>query len=306
MAGLCPEWSFRHIEYVAPNSWPVSRLQAALIAVLILAVLPSRSAAQGPSAPGLPPPAATPPLAAGEPGWRQDFEGPTTSWIEAGGDAQYSLVAHQRVRGEAHSGQGSEWLQVVGQGGSTVLVAHDIGRPWVIDDLRSSVWIYADRPGIQFCAEVALPRTLHPRSGKPLTTNVFGTAYTMAGRWQQLEIVDFPRKLADQVRILRSQLAMNVDGREAYVSRVLLNVYGGPGVTNVWIDDLEVFGHVPSVMTIPAGRLACRAVFSDRRLAAAAQCELPAARRSPTASAARRQAGRLGLEDQRVSDLSPL
>ena len=58
---------------------------------------------------------------------------------------------------------------------------------------------------------------------------------------------------------------MNVDGREAYVSRVLLNIYGGPGVTNVWTDDLEVFGHVPSVMNVcrprqpsPACRLRLR------------------------------------------------
>ena len=27
---------------------------------------------------------------------------------------------------------------------------------------------------------------------------------------------------------------------------MLLNVYGGPGTTNVWIDDLEVAGHVAS------------------------------------------------------------
>ena len=193
---------------------------------------PSGTAAQGLPAPG-------------QPSWRQDFEGPTTSWIDAGGDAQYSIVAHQRVRGGAHGGQGCEWLQVVGQGGSTVLVAHDIGRPWVIDELRPAIWIYADRPGIQFLAEVALPRTIDPRTKKPLTTKIFGTAYSTVGRWQQLEIVEFPRMLARQVRVLRSQFSMNVDSREAYVSRVLLNIYGGPGVTNVWTDDLEVFGHVP-------------------------------------------------------------
>ena len=224
------------------------RFQAALIALLILLTLPRHTAAQG-----LATPAARGPVAVGQPAWRQDFEGPTTSWTEAGGDAQYSLVAHQRVRGgagypRAGGGQGCEWLQVVGQGGSTVLVAHDIGRPWVIDELRPTIWIYADRPGIQFFAEVTLPRTLDPRTKQPLTTNIFGAAYTTAGRWQQLEIVNFPRILAGQVRILRSQLAMNVDPREAYVSRALLNIYGGPGVTNVWTDDLEVFGHVPSVM----------------------------------------------------------
>ena len=249
---------------------PCRVFQAALIALLILAALPSHSAARACRAGTFAAPAAVldslrrphagplagrrhrqprsaDPLPQGSRPGEQDFEGPTTSWTEAGGDAQYSLVAHQRVRGGAHGGQGCEWLQVVGQGGSTVLVAHDIGRPWVIDELRPSIWIYADRPGIQFFAEVTLPRTLDPRAAKPLTTNVFGTAYTTAGRWQQLEIVDFPRMVARQVRILRSQLAINVDGREAFVSRVLLNIYGGPGVTNVWTDDLEVFGHVPSV-----------------------------------------------------------
>ena len=90
-------------------------------------------------------------------------------------------------------------------------------------------------------------RPASQRTDHPLTTSVFGTAYTTPGRWQQLEIVNFPRILAGQVRILRSQLGhYDVDAREAYVSRVLLNIYGGPGVTNVWTDDLEVFGHVPS------------------------------------------------------------
>ena len=36
-----------------------------------------------------------------------------------------------------------------------------------------------------------------------------------------------------------------VDDRGAYVDALLLNIYGGPGTTNVWIDDLAVAGHVP-------------------------------------------------------------
>ena len=53
-----------------------------------------------------------------------------------------------------------------------------------------------------------------------------------------------PRLLARQIRSLHNQLGPNVDGREAYVDAVLLNVYGGPGVTNVWIDDLDIAGYV--------------------------------------------------------------
>ena len=125
-----------------------------------------------------------------------------------------------------------------------MFVAHDIGRPSVIDELRLAVWVCADRPGIQFSAEVTLPRTIDPRTTKPLTTNVLGASYTAVGRWQQLVVADFTRAVTRQVRVLRSQLAMDLDAREAYVSRVLLNIYGGPGVTNVWTDDLEVFGYV--------------------------------------------------------------
>ena len=210
----------------------VSRLPIALV-LLLTAATPSRSAAQVASAPG---------LAA----WRQDFEGPANSWIESGGDAAYTVVAHQRVTGGAHGGQGCEWIQVAAQAGSKVYFAHDIGRPGVIDELRPALWVNSDRPGMQFLAEITLPRTRDPRTGKPLTTYISGSNYTTPGRWQQLEITDFPRALQHQVFVLRSQLSLNVDSHEAFVSRVLLNVYGGPGVTNVWTDDLEVSGHVPS------------------------------------------------------------
>jgi hypothetical protein len=210
----------------------VSRLL--IVAVLLLtAANPSRSAAQATAAPG-------------QAAWRQDFEGPVNSWSDAGGDAAYTVVAHQRVRGGAHGGQGSEWIQVAAQTGSKVYFAHEIGRPWVIEELRPTLWVYADRPGLDFLAEVTLPRTRDPRTGKSLTTYVPGSAYTTPGRWQQLAITDFTRALLHQVHILRSQLSLNVDSREAFVSRVLLNVYGGAGVTNVWTDDLEVYGHVPS------------------------------------------------------------
>ncbi len=209
----------------------VSRLPIAL-ALLLAAAMPSRAAAQAIAAPG-------------QAAWKQDFEGPANSWSESGGDAAYTLVAHQRVRGGAHGGQGCEWIQITAQGGSTIYFSHDVGRPSVIEELRPALWVNSDRPGIQFLAEVTLPRTRDPRTGKPLTTYISGSTYTTPNRWQQLEITGIPRALQHQVFILRSQLSMNIDSHEAFVSRVLLNVYCGPVVTNVWTDDLEVVGHVP-------------------------------------------------------------
>jgi hypothetical protein len=183
--------------------------------------------------------------------WHEDFEGPTPSWQTAGGNAQANVQQHQRVAGMAHGGRGCEWFQISAQRGTAVYVAHDVGRPWVIEELRPSAWVKSDRGGLQFLAEVTLPRTSDPRTGQPLTTLLFGSTYTDIGRWQQLGIDAIPRLLARQVQMLRSQLTTDVDPHEAYVSRVLLNVYGGPGVTNVWIDDLEVSGHVGSAPAAP-------------------------------------------------------
>ncbi len=176
-------------------------------------------------------------------GWYEGFEGPQPSWQDAGGDAQYRVLQHQRLQQNAHTGAGCEWLQLEGDGGTYVYFAHDVGRPRVIDELAPSVWIKADRPNLHFAVRVVLPRTADPRSGRPVATILAGPVYTDVGRWQQLRLGGIFTLLTRQTRILRMQLGPQVDEREAYVDAVLLNVYGGPGKTNVWIDDLAVAGH---------------------------------------------------------------
>ena len=49
--------------------------------------------------------------------------------------------------------------------------------------------------------------------------------------------------------MLRAEYGPQVDPREAFVDSVLINAYGGPGVTNAWIDDLEVAGVVVANVT---------------------------------------------------------
>jgi hypothetical protein len=180
----------------------------------------------------------------GQTAWYEGFESAEISWRDAGGDAQYRILDHRRVQNEAHTGKGCEWLRVSGNGGSYVHIAHDVGRPIVIDELMPSLWIKSDRSGLQLLARLVLPRTIDSKTGRPVSTIVAGTSYTDAGRWQELRITDMPRLLARQIRFLHNQLGPKVDGREAYIDAVLLNVYGGPGVTSVWIDDLDVAGFV--------------------------------------------------------------
>ena len=218
----------------------VLRPSASLSVSLLLALFPFGAAARAQTA------------------WYEGFEGPRTSWRDAGGDARYQIQDHRRVRGEAHTGEGCEKVTLVGLGGTRAYIAHDVGRPRVIDDLLPTVWVRSDRPGVQFAARVVLPRNTDPRTGRALTTFVTGSSYNQVGRWQQLRIDGVSRLLARQVPALRSELGPQIEPGGAYLDRVLLNVYGGQGATTVWIDDLDIGGyveasHAPGVTPLAKG-----------------------------------------------------
>ena len=173
-----------------------------------------------------------------------DFEGPQVTWQTGDADVRYQTLRHQRVAGDAHSGQGSELIQIAGGAGSFVYFSHDIGSARIVAEFAPRVWIKSDRPGIQLLAHVVLPHTADPRTGKPAAVLLRGTSYTATGAWQMLQMTDTPLLLTRQLRVLQAEMKSQVDGREAYVDQLLLNVYGGPGETTVDIDDLEIAGMV--------------------------------------------------------------
>ncbi|MFZ5832283.1 MAG: hypothetical protein ACOY3P_19530 [Planctomycetota bacterium] len=175
--------------------------------------------------------------------WYEGFEGPNVSWTLAGADIQPRILAHNRVSGQGLTGQSAELFQFEADGGRVLHFGHDAGKPRVIEDLRITLQVRSDRPGLQLAAKVILPHTEDPRTGRPIATMLVGSTYTNAGRWQQLALEDTPRLLQRQVWTLRAQLRDPVDERGAYVEQVLLTVYPGPGATTLWIDDLDIAGH---------------------------------------------------------------
>jgi hypothetical protein len=177
---------------------------------------------------------------------QDDFETPEASWHPGDADASYRVESHQRITADPHSGRASELVQINAGTGTYVYFTHEMGTARIVAELSPSVWVKANRPGIQLLARVILPHTTDPRTGKPMATLIAGTSYSGAGSWQQLRIDDTPQLLSRQVRVLRVQLGPQVDGREAYIDQLVLNVFGGPGQTIVNVDDLEVNGIVPS------------------------------------------------------------
>ncbi len=175
---------------------------------------------------------------------RDDFESPETILRAAGGDVRYQVTTHSRVELSPHSGRRSEQLSINCGGGTAVYYSYPIRPARVIGELSAGLWVRADRPGLQIALRVVLPRSLHPETGQPLTTLLRGGDYRQVGSWQLLRVENLPRALEWQVRVLRSQFGPQVDGREAYVDLVLVNVFAGAGATNVWFDDLEIIGAI--------------------------------------------------------------
>lgn len=175
---------------------------------------------------------------------RDDFEGPDAAWRVVGGDAPHRVDAHSRVSGGAHSGDGCEQLRIAAGHGTYLHLGYDLGRAPVIDELVARLWIRSDRPALQLIARVVLPRTIEAGTGRPRTVLVRGSSYTQIGQWQQLRIERIPKLLQEQARVLRADRGAKIDIGEAFVDRLLLNVYGGNGITQLAIDDLEVSGCV--------------------------------------------------------------
>ena len=90
-------------------------------------------------------------------------------------------------------------------------------------------------------ARVVLPHEPNPaRIEESLTVLIRGDAYNQAGRWQRLDLSRPTKLLRDQQPLLRDQLKHDVNFADAYVDRLVLNVNGGPGDNQVWIDNLEI------------------------------------------------------------------
>ena len=104
-----------------------------------------------------------------------------------------------------------------------------------------------------------MPRANDPQTGRPFRLLIPGPSYDEPGLWQKLSLSKTPQLLERQVRVLRAKMTASqpVDTRGAYLESLVLNIFGGPGTTQVWIDQIEIDGSVPpaAVERVPGGGL---------------------------------------------------
>lgn len=197
---------------------------------------------------------------------RHGFEGRDLAWMRGTADASYRETGHQLTDATAHTGQRSETIQLIAEQGHAIHYVYQVGRAPVNDDLSLSLWLKANRPGAQLLARVVLPRERDPRDLEaPLTVLIRGDIYQQVSRWQRLEIRRPGRLAREQHQLLRASLQRDVDFGEAYVDQLWLNVYSGPGFTEVWIDDLEAGPVLPGDPSRPSSRSVAEAPASGPR-----------------------------------------
>jgi hypothetical protein len=173
---------------------------------------------------------------------RNGFESSTPTWIKGRADVTYEENAHTMTDQGPHDGQRCEYIQITSpQEGKFAYYQYPVGKAPVGDELNAGVWIKANRPGVQILARVVLPQERDPNDlDNRLTTLIRGDVYKLVGRWQRLEIGRTVALTKQQQQLMQNQLGRPLNFAGAYVDMLLLNVYGGRGMTEVWIDDLEV------------------------------------------------------------------
>jgi hypothetical protein len=173
---------------------------------------------------------------------RNGFESSTTTWVKGRADVTYEENAHTMTDQGPHDGQRCEYIQITSpQDGKFAYYQYPVGKAPVCEELNAGVWIKANRPGIQLLARIVLPQERDPNDlDNRLTTLIRGDIYKLVGRWQRLEIGRTVILAKQQQQLMQNQLGRPLNFNGAYVDQLVLNVYGGRGMTEVWIDDLEI------------------------------------------------------------------
>lgn len=172
---------------------------------------------------------------------RDSFEQGTIAWRSGLADAPYKELYHNLDDKIAHTGQRSEQIRIAAQPGTHIYYWYGLPQAEIVDDLKVSVWLRANRPGLKLAARVVLPRERNAKNlDQPVTLLLTGDTYGQTGEWQQLWLREPRKDLASQAMLLSGEVNHKVNTDGAYLDQLQLNLYSGPGEILAWIDDVEV------------------------------------------------------------------
>ncbi len=178
--------------------------------------------------------------------WMDDHETPQPHWVGGGGGIPHKIISRQRTAETAFTGRFSEKVTLeAGEipNGKQLFLAYSMNPVLVSSELFVTLGVKSSRSGIQLLARVVLPYVPDPQTGRAMTVMVHGGRYSTPDRWQKLRLDGVSTILAQEVSRLRQAgdgADSRLDTRGAYIDYILLNVWAGRGVYDVFIDSLEI------------------------------------------------------------------
>lgn len=184
--------------------------------------------------------------------FHDDFESKAPTWRQEQSDATIELRGHERSARGAHDGRISERFEFRAGAGSFFYYSYPLPvKIPIVDALTASLYVRSNQPGVQLLGRVILPADVDPATGEPAFVMVASNVFDAPDRWRRLELVDFPEAVERQARILRSSTNRPIKLDGAYLEKLVVNVYGGPGPTEVFLDDLSVSPAPPAPADAP-------------------------------------------------------
>jgi hypothetical protein len=174
--------------------------------------------------------------------FHEGFEGTDPLWVRGMADANFKETVHRITDEHFHLGQHSEQIQFEAETGTQIFYYFDTPRTPVAEDTVASIRLKSpNKMGMVLVGRVILPREHNPNNPQePLAVMIQSEPYDLIDKWEKLQLAAPAKLLRDQQARLQLDTKRAIDITDAYIDRLMVNVYGGPGLTDVFIDDLEI------------------------------------------------------------------
>jgi uncharacterized protein (TIGR03067 family) len=175
------------------------------------------------------------------------FDGRSPALVRGAANVRAEEKEHDISTQSFHSQPSSEHIRLVSEAAAGdagyIHYVYDTPQSPVTESLSARVWVKATKGGVQLRVRIVFPKEPDPdRPETPLTMLIVGKTYSAekARSWDKLTIENVPELIGKHLPAIRTKTgrAVNVDG--AYIDRLVLNVYTGPGPIDVWVDDVSI------------------------------------------------------------------
>jgi hypothetical protein len=180
--------------------------------------------------------------------WHDSFEDDRPKWVREEVDAPVEWITQDRTDQAARDGIRSERFVFRAGPGGGVYASYAVPKIEVGKETKISLSLKSNLGGMRLLARIVFPDDKDPDTGRPSFVVVAGRTYENVGVWQRLSIEDLATEMERQARLLRIRTQRKVPTQGAYLERIIVNLYGGAGETNVYLDDLRIAPVDPSVL----------------------------------------------------------